>query len=311
VAEFEQAILSDARVQPAAPLPQSLLAASYFSWRGWQRLRGQQSFVASPLPPKKQAALPNREYFTILMSLTVQKCLPYFFLRSRKFVYLFDVWQKSYANILDFVRQWGIEHAFISSRQSALRLAETGEECKFTWIPEGVTPEEYRFSPASSRQIDVLQIGRMYNLYHQRILAPLQKAGKVYYYERAPGQIIFPTRAAFIEGLARAKISLCFTSNITHPERAGDIETMTARYLQSMASKCLVVGSSPAEMVDLFGYNPVIQADLQNPAEQLLAILEDFDSYHELIEKNYHAVCAKHTWKQRWEAISEQLPLDK
>ena len=53
-------------------------------------------------------------------------------------------------------------------------------------------------------------------------------------------------RDAFIDGLARSRVSICVPSSVTHPERAGDIETMTIRYLQSMVSKCVVLGRAPA-----------------------------------------------------------------
>ena len=140
-----------------------------------------------------------------------------------------------------------------------------------------------------------------------RLWASWKKPEKLICIEQTPGQIVFPDRPAFVAGLARARISICFPSNITHPERAGDVSTLTLRYLQSLASKCLVVGSAPEEMLRLFGYNPVIQADLQDPAGQLLSILENYDDFAELIEQNYRKVVAEHTWQQRWEQIASQL----
>ena len=122
-------------------------------------------------------------------------------------------------------------------------------------------------------------------------------------FEEKKGQLIFPTEKDLIDGLARTKISICVPSNITHPERAGDIETMTVRYLQSMASKCLVVGHAPQEMVELFGYNPVVEIDMEKPAEQIRDILENFTDYIPLIEKNYIETLANHTWNDRWQQI--------
>ena len=299
VAEFEAAILADRRVQPAGPLNQYILAALYYAWLGLRRPRR----PADSRSPVRSA----RDYFIVLMSLNPQKCLPYFLLPGRKSVYLFDAWPKFYPKIQSFVRDWGIQHAFVSSSQSAARLAGWVEGCRFHWVPEGVTPQNYHQYPNSARNIDVLQFGRRYELYHQQIVSALEKAGKTYLYEPAPGQLIFPDRPAFVDGLARARVSICFPSNITHPERAGDVSTLTLRYLQSLASKCLVVGAAPPEMVELFGYNPVIQADLNDPAGQLLSILENYDDFAELIERNYRKVVAEHTWEQRWEQIAGQL----
>jgi Glycosyl transferases group 1 len=299
VAEFEAAILADRRIQPAGPLNQYFLAALYYGWLGLRYLR-------RPTDSRKPAR-PERDYFIVLMSLNPQKCLPYFLLPGRKSVYLFDAWPKFYPKIQAFVRDWGIQHAFISSSQSAARLAGLVEGCQFHWVPEGITPQNYRCNPISGRDIDVLQFGRRYEQYHQQVVSALEKAGKTYLYEQAPGQIIFPNRPAFVDGLARTRISICFPSSVTHPERSGDVSTLTMRYLQSLASKCLVVGSAPDEMVRLFGYNPLIQADLCDPAGQLLAILENYDDFAELIEQNYRKVVAEHTWKQRWDQIAGQL----
>ena len=110
-----------------------------------------------------------------------------------------------------------------------------------------------------------------------------------------------------MDGLARSRISICVPSNITHPARAGDVETMTIRYLQSMVSKCLVVGYAPKEMIELFGYNPVVEIDMENPADQLLDILNNFVKYTPLIEKNYNSVLKNHTWRQRWTEIADVI----
>jgi hypothetical protein len=299
VAEFETAILGDLRIQPVGPLNQYFLAALYYGWLASRRL-------LSPHTSGKPA-LSSRDYFIVLMSLNPQKCLPYFLLSGRKSVYLFDAWPNFYPKIRAFVHDFGIQHAFISSSQSAVCLAESIAGCQFHWTPEAVTPLQYHHYPISARDIDVLQFGRRYELYHRQIVGALEKAGKIYLFEQSPGQLIFPNRPAFVAGLARSRISICFPSNITHPERAGDVSTLTLRYLQSLASKCLVVGSAPEEMVRLFGYNPVIQADLQDPAGQLLSILENYDDFADLIEQNYRKVVAEHTWKHRWEQIASQL----
>jgi hypothetical protein len=135
------------------------------------------------------------------------------------------------------------------------------------------------------------------------IVDSLAEKGYTYLYELKKGELIFPTRQDFIAGLAKTKISICVPSSVTHPERSGNIETMTIRYLQSMVSKCLIVGHAPKEMIDLFGYNPVIEIDFTNPVGQIESILNNYNSYTALIEKNYNEVIQHHTWQCRWEQI--------
>jgi len=82
---------------------------------------------------------------------------------------------------------------------------------------------------------------------------------------------------------------------------------MTLRYLQSIVSKCLIVGSLPYDMRRLFDYNPVVEADLNNPEDQILDILRNFPDYIPLIEKNYASVIAQHQWSSRMETIRQHL----
>ena len=73
-----------------------------------------------------------------------------------------------------------------------------------------------------------------------------------------------------------------------------------------MLSKCLIVGNAPAEMIELFGYNPVIEADMNEPAKQIENILNNYDQYIPLIEKNFlHA--GKQTWENRWMKILNEI----
>ena len=79
------------------------------------------------------------------------------------------------------------------------------------------------------------------------------------------------------------------------------------RYLQSMASKCLILGHAPAEMIKLFGYNPVIEIDWDHAEEQIEDILQHFHLHIPLIERNYKAVLANHTWVHRFHQIKKIL----
>jgi len=306
VQEFETAILKDPDVQAVGPVNQYWLAALYAGWQAWSRFSPSQG-VKKTRSAKQHSPQAHEDYFAVLMSLNPQKCLPFFLYQGRRSVYLFDAWPQYYDRISSFVQDWGIQQVFVSASQSAERLSASIESCTFHWIPEGVTPGVYACYRDDARDIDVIQIGRRHDSYHQKINAVLKHSGKSYLYEQKPGQLVFPTRQAFVDGLARTRISICFPSSVTHPQRAGDIRTMTARYLQSMVSGCLVIGSAPEEMIRLFGYNPVVEADLEDPGSQLLSILDQFDSFHELIEKNRSTIMSEHTWLQRWRQISSLL----
>ena len=82
---------------------------------------------------------------------------------------------------------------------------------------------------------------------------------------------------------------------------------MTWRYLQSMSSKCLILGRMPHEMRLLFDYDPILEIDFTDPAGQLRAILKSFDTYAELIERNYRCVQEHHQWPNRIASIERYL----
>ena len=168
-----------------------------------------------------------------------------------------------------------------------------------------MTPDKYQYNAYADKDIDVLELGRKYDVYHNNIVEALEEDTRVHLYEKTKGTRIFATVEDLIDGYARTKIAICVPSNITHPDRAGDIETMTIRYLQSMVSKCLVVGHAPKEMVKLFGYNPVVEIDMEDPVGQIRSILDNFSDYIPLIEKNYTETLANHTWSKRWQQIAE------
>ena len=58
---------------------------------------------------------------------------------------------------------------------------------------------------------------------------------------------------------------------------AGKIETLTQRYWECMLSRCLIVGRAPFELINLIGYNPVIEVEWGNESEQLLRILNNIE----------------------------------
>jgi hypothetical protein len=180
-------------------------------------------------------------------------------------------------------------------------------QCPVFWVPEGIDPSSYYFHAYHNKDIDVLEFGRKHQPYHEAIKGFLRNNRKVHLYEEKRGEPIFNTRQSFLDGIARSKISICIPCNITHPERSGDIETMTIRYLQSMLAKCLVVGHAPKEMVELFGYNPVVEIDSANPRSQLSALLNHYEDFIPLIERNYNHVLEKQTWAKRWEIIRSTI----
>ena len=237
--------------------------------------------------------------FSMLMGASFLSLLPYVLKFRKNYLYLYDAWPRFHSQIEKSALALNIHLIFFSSRQVTIMFNSLNSAVKAVWIPEGIAANDYYFAPIEFKDIDVLEFGRKFDLYHDRITPSLLENNYVHLYEKNKGEIIFGSRADFLNGLSRTKISVCIPSNITHADRSEGISSMTLRYLQSMASKCLIVGIMPEEMRLLFDYVPIIEIDMEKPDLQLLSVLENYDQYIPLIERNYQALHKDHTWEVR------------
>ena len=222
--------------------------------------------------------------------------------------YCFDCWPNLYERWTSFFLRHRVRLAFFSARQSARYFTRALPGMRCEWLPEACDPLEYCASkPWSQRDIDVLELGRKFDQFHNSIREPLALRNRSHLFERIKGKIVFPNREGLIDGYSRTKISICFPCSETHPERSGDVETVTLRYFESMASKCVILGRSPQELTDLFGYDPVIEVQTGNESEQIETILRNPKSYLDLVESNYRRLLEIGTWKHRVEQVLKTL----
>jgi hypothetical protein len=222
-------------------------------------------------------------------------------------VYIMDAWPSYHQRIERAIKLLGIKTIFFSSKQVADIFRAKGILHNAIWLPEAIRIEKYVALPMEKRDIDVLNFGRKWDLHHDKIVTELEKSGISYLYEKIKGILVLPTRQDFLDALSRAKITICVPSNITHPQRSGNISTITMRYFQCMAAKTIVLGVAPDELKELFGYNPVIDIDINNPVEQIKNILKNPHLYSDLVEKNYQTVKNNHTWYHRWVFMKDYL----
>lgn len=217
-----------------------------------------------------------------------------------RILYLFDAWPQKHERIECIVKHLKINVLFVSSSQAAAQLQSRLPETHVCFCPEACKVDEYEFKPFPERSIDVLQLGRRYEIVHMALMADKNLN---YLYQKESGSLVFATQELLKKGFADSKISVCFPKSITHPKESGGIETVTNRYFQSMASKCVLVGKAPAELISLFGYNPVVELDLKNPLRHITEIINQIQEYESLVEENYRVLRQNHTWANRWVII--------
>lgn len=220
---------------------------------------------------------------------------------------MFDAWPRIHSQIEKEAIALNIKAFFFSSKQVTDIFNTRRGPIAAYWIPEGIHLDDYYFEPLEKKTIDVLEFGRRYEPYHKAIKTCLSINKYEHIYEKIAGNVVFSQRKDFINGLARTKVSICIPSNITHPDRAEQISSLTLRYLQSMASKCLIVGLMPDEMRFLFNYVPIIEINETDPANQIVDILENYETYIPLIERNYVEVHKNHTWLNRIQQITKVI----
>lgn len=221
--------------------------------------------------------------------------------------WLFDAWPGSHEDLCLYVTKYGLTHLFVTASQVAEVLGGRLEHCRVEWMPEPLVDLGFASVPWNEKSDTVIQFGRKFDPYHEALMNGLGGASFNYEYERIKGEVVHKTTEEFVRALGRAKISVCFPSDVTHPERAGGVSTLTQRFLQSMASGCVIVGQSPPELVRLFGYDPVVPADRDDPVGQIEHILSFPEKWLESVERNQFEV-KSHTVAQRIKKLKEMLP---
>jgi len=217
---------------------------------------------------------------------------PYFF--SRQIVpIMWDLWPEFYAPFARCIRMRKIRLCFCTSSQGVERMRQLCPRTKFVWMPEGLDVASYPAGGAlNERVVDLFSFGRIAKIYDARL--------RNYEYHRSlvingDGGKSFDE---LTHNLRAAKITICYPQCDTAPEKAGDVETLTQRYWECMASGTLVAGRAPKELIDVCGYNPVIELG-ENICEQLDEILAHIEDWQELADKNRRTVESVGDWKFR------------
>lgn len=216
-------------------------------------------------------------------------------LRHPLVTYSFDLWPHrwdEWQRVFDMNRP---AVAFISAKVPMAEMQRRVPDVDFRWLPEAVELSAFDPSlPLTDRPVDLTEIGRPFKLYHERIRPVLAKASCRHEYPNPEKPLAVPnSEMAYI--YSRSKIVPCFPRSVTHPELAGNVETTTCRYFECMASRTLMVGHCPQELIDLLGYNPVIEAHLDQAGEQLVRdILPRIGVFQKLVDRNIETL--RSTW---------------
>lgn len=236
---------------------------------------------------------------------------PYF--RYNIIPFLWDVWPGNKDKLCNDIKRLNVKIAFVTSKQNK-DLIETATDIKCYYIPEGIDISDYsKGEDLIKRKGEVYELGRQHPLYHKTIISLIRKGTIKQYYgneydeQGQTARLAFSTADELLQKLNKIKIVICFPQCDTHPQRAGKIETLTQRYWECMLSGNLMVGRAPQELIELIGYNPVVNIDWDTPEKQLSSILQNIETYQSLVDKNYDIALKYASWDHRIEQIEDIL----
>lgn len=202
--------------------------------------------------------------------------------------------------------RWFVKHdvktAIFTSSQTAERMRERFPQMNILTITEGIDTSKYQEGKLlKERDIDILEFGRNNNLFKKGLpnnIKHICSNGK---------QKMFSTNEEFHGALKNSKITICFPRCDTNPEMAGDIETLTQRYWEAMLSRMIIVGRAPKELINLIGYNPVIEINARDSNNAIMDILNHINDYQSLVDRNRETAIIMSSWGIRVKIIKEWL----
>lgn len=217
--------------------------------------------------------------------------------------FIWDCWPKYFEDIYQYFIKHQVRTAFFTSNQTVEKMKKRLPSMNLFFIPEGIDTSVYKEGKLLvDRNIDLLEYGRKNDK-----VVKFNLPNAINHVCSKNGEKLFATNDELFSTLADTRITIALTRKDTQPELAGDIDTLTQRYWESMLSRIIMVGRAPQELIDLIGYNPVIELDYKHPDEQIIDILKNIEKYQSLVDKNRETALKFGDWKIRMKQVIDEL----
>lgn len=217
--------------------------------------------------------------------------------------FVWDCWPRFFELTCNWLQNHKVETALFTSSQTAERMKERFPQMNILFVPEGIGATEYcEGKPLNQRTNHLYEIGR-----GKRCFLKSQYPKEYERLSSLPADGLIPDKESYIEELCNAQVTVTFPRCDLMPEETGDIETLTQRYWEAMLTRSVIVGRAPKELIDLIGYNPVIDLNKKNPIEHIEDILGHIEDYQPLVDRNRQTALEKGCWKQRMKDVIQWL----
>lgn len=206
-----------------------------------------------------------------------------------------DCWPNTYDKVCKFLRKHNVKTAIFTAEGCADYMRKEFPEMNILHLPEGVDTCNYGSGKLlKDRTVDLLEFGRdIKTALHQEVPRNLN------YLHSKPGVYLFEKYEDFYQTMLNTKITIAYPRCTLQPESTGGLETLTQRYWEAMLTRILMVGHAPKELVDIIGYNPVIELDPKHDVEQITDVLNNIDSYQSFVDKNRETALQYGDWNVR------------
>lgn len=217
---------------------------------------------------------------------------------------IWDCWPKYRSKIHQLLKFCDIKVCFFTQSENVDFFGDKFPNVKFYYLPEAIVTNNYNIGKELKyRDIDILEYGRSNGIYHEEI-CKLKGVKHVY---PKNGEVLFPKFSDLTRCISNSKLTIAYPRCVTSNEIAGEIETLTQRYWESMYSGTLIVGHAPAELTRLIGYNPVIETEGNNISDVISNVLSHLDDYQTLANRNIESAKRYGDWKIRLETLKDIL----
>lgn len=200
-----------------------------------------------------------------------------------------------------------VKTAIFTSRQNAERIQRRFPKMNILVITEGIDVAKYQEGKLlKDRSVDLLEFGRTNRLVVcKESLMGIKRLCTGELKKRL-------TDEELADAMADAKVTIALTKNYTDPAIGAGVETLTQRYWENMLSRIVMVGHAPQELVDLIGYNPVIEVPVDedsntNYARKIKEVLEHIEDYQDWVDKNRKVALEMAPWEIRMKTVKGWL----
>lgn len=217
--------------------------------------------------------------------------------------FVWDCWPCYFEKMCRWLQKHQVRTAIFSSSQTAERMRERFPQMNIMWCAEAVDSTLYTEGKTlAERGIDLMEFGRS----NERVFNVKLPEMIKHVSTMQDGKFLY-TNEQLYQAMGDAKITITLPRSVTQPEIAGDIETLTQRYWECMLSRMVMLGHAPKELVELIGYNPVIELDTTNAIDQLYDILDHIEDYQLLVDKNRETALRMGDWTVRIREVMKWL----